>query len=77
MPHPTVVSQQLSAVFKGIFACLQVQVFIAEFFMVQGVPTGLGHEKCNVLKLKKVCERSELRLQKDPIKRGKLVILMM
>ena len=39
---------------------------------VQGVPTSLGYAKCNVLKLRKVCERSELRLQNiDPIKRGK------
>ena len=44
--------------------------------LVQGVPTSLGYAKCKVLKLKKVCERSELCLQKDPIKRGKLVILM-
>ena len=45
--------------------------------LVQGVQTSLGYAKCNVLKLRKVCERSELRLQKDPIKRGKLVIIMM
>ena len=43
----------------------------------QCVPTSLEYDKCNVLKLRKVCEQSELRLQKDPIKRGKLVILMM
>ena len=36
---------------------------------LQGVPTSLGYAKCNVLKLRKVCERSELRLQKDPIKK--------
>ena len=45
--------------------------------LVQGVQICLGYAKCNALKLRKVCERSELRLQKDPIKRGKLVILMM
>ena len=32
---------------------------------VQGVPTSLRYAKWNVLKLRKVCERSELRLQKD------------
>ena len=32
---------------------------------VQGVLTSLGYAKCNVLKHRKVCERSELRLQKD------------
>ena len=38
---------------------------------VQGVPTSLGYAKCNVLKLRKVCERSEQYLQIiDPIKRG-------
>ena len=34
---------------------------------IQGVPTSLGFAKCNVLKLRKVCEWSELRLQKDPV----------
>ena len=39
--------------------------------LIQGVPTSLGYAKSNVLKLRKVCERSELRLQNiDPIKRG-------
>ena len=43
--------------------------------ILQGVPTSLGYAKCNVLKLRKVCERSELRLQNiDPIKRGKFWI---
>ena len=38
---------------------------------LQGVPTSLGYAKYNVLKLRKVCERSELRLQNiDPIKRA-------
>ena len=45
--------------------------------ILQGVPTSLGYAKCNVLKFRKVCERSEQRLKNDPIKRGKLVILMM
>ena len=45
--------------------------------LVQGVQTSLGYAKCNALKLRKVCERSELLLKKDSIKRGKLVILMM
>ena len=35
---------------------------------IQGVITSLGYAKCNVLKLRKVFERSELHLQKDPIK---------
>ena len=44
---------------------------------LQGVRTSLGYAKCNVLRLRKVCERSELCLQNiDPIKRGKKVILM-
>ena len=43
---------------------------------LQGVPTSLGYAKCDVLKLRKVCERSELCLQNiDPIKRGELRIL--
>ena len=38
---------------------------------LQGVPTSLEYPKCNVLKLRKVCERSELRLHNiDPIKGG-------
>ena len=44
---------------------------------LQDVPTSLGYAKCNVLKLRKVCERGELHLLKDPINRGKLLILMM
>ena len=36
---------------------------------LQGVPTSLGYAKCNVLKLRKVCERSELCLQNiEPLK---------
>ena len=31
--------------------------------LLQGVQTSLGYAKCNVLKFRKVCERSELRLQ--------------
>ena len=39
--------------------------------LLQGVPTSLEYAKYNVLKLREVCERSELRLQNiDPIKRG-------
>ena len=39
----------------------------------RGVPTSLGYAKCNFLKIRKVCERSELRLQNiDSIKRGNL-----
>ena len=39
---------------------------------VQDVPTSLGYAKCSVLKLRKVCEQSELRLQNiDPMNRGK------
>ena len=45
------------------------------FFYLQCVQTSLGYAKCNILKLRKVCERSELRLQKGPIKRGKVLIL--
>ena len=41
-----------------------------ELLTLQGVPTSFEYAKCNVMKLWKVCERSELRLQKDPIKRG-------
>ena len=41
------------------------------FYYIQGVPTSLGYAKCNVLKLRKVFERSELRLQKDP-KKGEI-----
>ena len=33
------------------------------WYEVQFVPTSLGYAKCNVLKLRKVCERSELSLQ--------------
>ena len=44
---------------------------------LQGVPTSLEYAKYNVLKLRKVCEQSELRLQKVPIKRGKIVISIM
>ena len=40
--------------------------------VLQGVPTSLGYAKCNVLKLRKVCERSELSLQKDPKKEGEI-----
>ena len=40
------------------------------FEVLQGVPTSLGYDKCNVLKLRKVCEQSELRLQKGPINGG-------
>ena len=40
------------------------------------VPTSLGNAKCDVLKLRKICERSELRLQNiDPINRGEFWIL--
>ena len=43
--------------------------------LLQGVQTSLGYAKCNVLKFRKVCERSELRLQNiDPIKRGEDLI---
>ena len=53
---------------------------------VQGVPTSLGYAKCNVLKLRKGCEQSELRVQNidpikgdefefDAIKRGKFFII--
>ena len=39
---------------------------------IQVVPTSLGYPKCNVLKLSKASEQSELRLQYiDPIKRGR------
>ena len=41
-------------------------------YYIQGVPTSLGYAKC---KLRKVCERSELCLMKEPRKSGKLVIL--
>ena len=40
--------------------------------VLQGVPTSLEYAKCNVLKLRKVCERSELNLQKGPNKKGKI-----
>ena len=41
--------------------------------VLQGVPTSLGYAKCIVLKLRKVCEQSELRLKNiDPIKRVKI-----
>ena len=36
----------------------------------QGVPTSSGYVKCNVLKFRKVCERSELRRQEQPNKKG-------
>ena len=39
---------------------------------IQGVPTSLEYAKCNVLKLRKVCERSGLCLQKDLIKKGEI-----
>ena len=39
---------------------------------IQDVPTSLGYAKCNVLKPRKVCERSELRLQKRPNKKGEI-----
>ena len=42
-----------------------------EITIVQGVPTSLEYTKCNVLKLRKVCEQSELLLQKEP-KKGEL-----
>ena len=45
--------------------------------VIQGVPTSLEYAKCNVRKLRKVCERSELCFQRDRIKRGKLVIFLM
>ena len=38
-------------------------------YTIQCVQTSLGYAKCNILKLRKVCERSELHLQKDRIKR--------
>ena len=39
---------------------------------IQGVLTSLGYAKCDVLKLRKVCQQNGLRLQNiDPIKRGK------
>ena len=42
----------------------------------QGFPTSLGYVKCNIIKLRKVSEQSELRLQNiDPIKRGEFRIL--
>ena len=48
-----------------------VSFSILFYSFLQGIPTSLGYPKCNVLKLRKVCERSELRLQNiDPIKRG-------
>ena len=47
-----------------------------QYKYIQGVPTSLGYAKCNVLKIRKVCEQSELHLQKEQIKREKLVILM-
>ena len=34
------------------------------YYLIQSVPTSLESTKCDVLKLRKVCERSELRLQK-------------
>ena len=40
---------------------------------VQDVPTSLGYAKCSVLKLRKVCEQSELCLQKVAMRRGKLL----
>ena len=40
---------------------------------IQGVPTSLEYAKCNVLKLRKVCERSGLCLQKDLIKKGEIL----
>ena len=46
-----------------------------ETCVIKGVPTSLGYAKCNFLKIRKVCERSELRLQNiDPIKRGDFLI---
>ena len=43
----------------------------------RGVPTSLGYAKCNVLKLRKVCERSELCFENiDPIKMGEFRILI-
>ena len=42
--------------------------------LLQGVPTSLEYAKYNVLKLREVCEQSELHLQKVSIKRGKLGI---
>ena len=43
--------------------------------LLQGVPTSLEYAKYNVLELREVCERSELRLQNiDPIKRGEDLI---
>ena len=48
--------------FQAVAGCLIPRVQV-----IQGVPTSLGYAKCNVLKIRKVCERSELRLQKDPI----------
>ena len=45
--------------------------------IVQGVPTSLGYAKYNVLKPRKVCERSELRLQNiELIKKGEFPILI-
>ena len=53
---------------EKLVTSLSLKKWFATF--VQSVPTS---SKCNVLKLRKVCERSELRLQNDPIKTGKLV----
>ena len=48
----------------------QLKFYIANF-PIQGVPTSLGYAECNVLMLRKVYERSELRLQNiDPRKGG-------
>ena len=61
-----------SHICKSIFKNSTINALI----IIQGVPTSLGYAKCNVLKLRKVCERSELRLQNiDPLKRGKFQII--
>ena len=40
-------------------------------YILQGVPTSLGNAKCNVLKLRKVCEQSQLLFTKYwPNKKG-------
>ena len=45
--------------------------FQVSILLLQGVPTSLGYAKWNVLKLRKICEQRELRLQNiGPLKGG-------
>ena len=62
----------LSCTSLPLLLLLVLSPYLANAFCrwLQGVPTGFGYTKCNALKLRKVCERSELRLQKGPKKGG-------